>query len=110
MVDNDGKFIGADAVALYNEKDVEVIYHPFYPLKSLSVIRYKKEPLLQNVMKNGIRILKSRTLSEISEYSRDRLNRLPQEYKRFSYPHLYKVGLSERLRNERDRLFDEYKK
>ena len=55
-------------------------------------------------MENGVRLFKSRTLSEISEYRRDRLNRLPSEYKRLSYPHLYKVGLSEGLRNERDRL------
>ena len=31
------------------------------------------------------------------------------EYKRFDNPHIYKVGISTRLKQERDRLIDEYK-
>ena len=102
MLDNDGKFIGADAITLADEQDVEIMYHPLYPLKSLSVKKYNKEPLLQKVMENGVRLSKPRSLSEIAQYSRERLKNLPEEYKRFNYPHIYKVGLSDRLKNERD--------
>ena len=49
-------------------------------------------------------------LTEIAQYSCERLKNLPEEYKRFNYPHIYKVGLSDRLKNERDRLIYEYKK
>lgn len=109
ILDNDGNFAGADAVALTEEKDVEIIYHPFYPLKSLSVRDSKKEPLLHKVMGNGERLSEPLSLSEIASYSKDRLRKLPNEYKRFDNPHIYKVGLSDRLRKERDRLVEEFK-
>ena len=110
ILDNDDKFIGADVVTLADEQDVEIMHHPLYPLKSLSVKKYNKEPLLQKVMENGVRLSKPHSLSEIAQYSRERLKNLPEEYKRFNYPHVYKVGLSDKLQNERDRLIEEYKK
>ena len=110
ILDNEDKFIGADVVTLADEQDVEIMHHPLYPLKSLSVKKYNKEPLLQKVMENGVRLSKPHSLSEIAQYSRERLKNLPEEYKRFNYPHVYKVGLSDKLQNERDRLIEEYKK
>ncbi len=110
MLDNDGKFIGADAITLADEKDVDIIYHPLNPLKSFSVKKYNKEPLLQKVMENGVRLSKPQSLSEIARYSCERLKNLPGEYKRFYYPHIYKVGLSDRLKNERDWLIEVHKK
>ena len=110
ILDADGKFIGADAIALADEKDVEIIHHPLYPLKSLYIKQYNKEPLLKKVMGNGERLYDPLSLTEIAHYSRERLKDLPEEYKRFNYPHIYKVGLSERLRNERDLLIEEYTK
>lgn len=110
MIDNDGKFIGADAITLAEEKDVDIMYHPLNPLKSLSVKKYNKEPLLQKVMENGVRLSKPQSLSEIAQYSSGRLKNLPGEYKRFNYPHIYKVGLSDRLKNERDWLIVVHKK
>ena len=110
MLDNSGMFTGADAVTLADEKNVDTMYHPLNPLKSLSVKKYDKEPLLQKVMENGVRLSKPQSLSEIAHYSRERLKNLPGEYKRFNYPHIYKVGLSDRLKNERDWLIEVHKK
>jgi len=110
ILDNEDKFTGADAVTLADEQDVEIMHHPLYPIKSLSIKKYKKEPLLQKIIENGVRLSKSQSLSEIAQYSRERLKNLPEEYKRFNYPHIYKVGLSDRLKNERDKLIEEYKK
>jgi nicotinate phosphoribosyltransferase len=110
ILDNEGKFIGADAVTIYDEQDVEIMNHPLYPLKTFSVKEYNKEPLLQKVVENGVRISKPRLLTEIAQYSCERLKNLPEEYKRFNYPHIYKVGLSDLLKNERDRLIYEYTK
>lgn len=110
MSDSLGIFMGADAVTLADEKEVDIMYHPFFPLKSLSLKKYNKEPLLQKVMDNGVRISRPRELSEIASYCTERLKSLPPEYKRFNYPHIYKVGLSEKLRNERDKLVEEHKK
>lgn len=110
VLDNNGSFAGADAVTLSGETDTDMIYHPIFPDKSLFVGNKKKEPLLNKVMENGKRIQESLPLSQIACYSRERLEMLPPEYKRFDNPHVYKVGLSRRLRDERDRLIDEYKK
>ncbi len=109
ILDNEGNFMGADAVTLDDETDVGIMHHPVYPLKSLSFQKNDKEPLLHKIMEKGKRLSRPLNLPEIALYSSDRLKKLPAEYKRFNYPHLYKVGLSSRLKNERDRLIDEYK-
>jgi nicotinate phosphoribosyltransferase len=110
VIDSDTKFIGADAVTMADEEDVEIMYHPMYPLKSLSLKKYIKEPLLRKVMENGLRVNNPESLVEIAQYSRERMKRLPDEYKRFDNPHIYKIGISEKLQTERNRLVDEFKK
>ena len=110
VLDNDNNFAGADAVTLDHEQDLDVMYHPLYPHKSLPVQNRKKEPLLHKVMGDGARLSDPIRLTGIAQYSKERLKQLPGEYKRFNYPHVYKVGLSGSLRDERDRLIREYKK
>ncbi|OHB49362.1 MAG: nicotinate phosphoribosyltransferase [Planctomycetes bacterium GWF2_41_51] len=107
--DNDDNFWGADAIALSEETNVEKMFHPFEPLKSLHIEGINKEPLLKKVMQNGKRITEPQKLANISQYSQMRLNKLPEEYKRFKNPHIYKIGISERLRDERDKLIKKYK-
>ena len=102
--------MGADAVTLSDENDIEIMYHPLYPLKSLSLSKYFKEPLLHKVMENGEKVNKAKTLTEIADYSINRLEKLPEEYKRFDNPHIYKVGISNKLEAERNKLVDEFKK
>jgi nicotinate phosphoribosyltransferase len=110
MVDNEDKFIGADAIAMSDEQDLKVMHHPLYPLKSLSLLNMKKQPLLNKVMENGLRLNHAQTISQIASFSKDQLARLPAEFKRFDYPHIYKVGISARLQTARDRLINEFKK
>lgn len=107
VLDNDGRFAGADAVSINTEQDVDIMYHPLFPDKFLTTGGKRKETLLHKVMQGGNRLSPSPSLVEIAKYSTERLKLLPEEYKRFNYPHVYKVGLSERLRNERDRLIAE---
>jgi len=111
IVEENGLFYGADVVSLAEEKEGEfdVMLHPSKSHMSLSIGRYKKEPLLHKVVDNGERISEPKSINEIAEYSRQRLNRLSQEYKRFENPHLYKVGLSKSLKQERDRLVNRYR-
>jgi nicotinate phosphoribosyltransferase len=110
VLDSDNKFSGADVVTLSQEQDAEIMYHPLYPDKSLSILDKKKEPVLNKTMDHGKRLSEPLSLPQISQYRKERLEQLPTEYKRFNYPHVYKVGLSERLRNERNRLIEDYKK
>jgi nicotinate phosphoribosyltransferase len=104
MLNGNGQFAGSDVVTLYGEQNIDIMHHPLFPDKSLSIGHLTQEPLLEKVMENGVRLTEKQTLSQIAHYSRERLKMLPEEYKRFNYPHIYKVGLSTQLINERDRL------
>jgi nicotinate phosphoribosyltransferase len=106
----DGRWIGADAVALESEKEIKNIHHPFEPGKSMNVEEFQKEPLLEKVMENGKRLKEKTPLKDISAYRQERQNLLPEEYKRFVNPHIYKVGISDGLKSVRDKLIKEHKK
>ncbi|MFZ0491206.1 MAG: nicotinate phosphoribosyltransferase [Salegentibacter sp.] len=107
--DKQGKCIGADAVGLRSEEHIEEMFHPFEPFKSLKIGNHEQEALLKPVMQNGEMTIPKRTLSEIAEYSKGRLAELPREYKRFDNPHIYKVGISKALKEERDKIIAEFK-
>ena len=105
-----GDLIGADAVTLRDETQIDWIHDPKESLKSMNVSDFTLEPLLHPVMVNGKRTRPSRTLSEIAQYSKERLASLPAEYKRFYNPHIYKVGISANLKKEREELLKKYMK
>ncbi|MEO5788678.1 nicotinate phosphoribosyltransferase [Gelidibacter sp.] len=109
MLDENGMFYGADAVARFSEENVQQMVHPFDPRKSLDLNRFEHETLLEKVMENGKKVLPARTVSEIAAYSKARLEKLPEEYKRFQNPHIYKIGLSTKLKQERDALVQTHK-
>lgn len=109
VYDEQGHFFGADAIALSDETDVDAMHHAADPLKSLPLKGMKKEPLLEKVMDKGKRVNKARSLSAIRDYSAGRLALLPGEYKRFDNPHIYKVGISTKLKDLRHRLIEEHK-
>jgi nicotinate phosphoribosyltransferase len=109
MIDANNNFAGADAITLSDEKNIEVMRHPLYPLKSMALGAYSKEPLLRKVMENGVRQDSKCSLTEIASHCKERMSKLPEEYKRFDNPHIYKVGISRKLEEERNRLIDELK-
>jgi nicotinate phosphoribosyltransferase len=43
-------------IALHNEEDADIMYHPLFPHKTLSVGNKKKEALLHKVMEGGKRL------------------------------------------------------
>ncbi len=110
MKDDNGNCIGADAIGLSSESGVEEMHHPFEPYKSMNLKKFQQEPLLQKVMENGEMLIDKRSLTEIAGYSAKRLAELPIEYKRFNNPHIYKIGISELLRNEREKLINASKR
>jgi nicotinate phosphoribosyltransferase len=109
IINNSGEWIGADVVSLADETDFKFMHHPFDPVKSLKIEGYGKEALLRKVMENGKRIVKKLSLEEISDYRQQRIDKLPEEFKRFVYPHIYKIGISDNLKSERDSLINHYK-
>lgn len=106
----DGSFFGADMIVLEEEnpQTLSDLHHPVETGKFISVGNLQKEALLHAVFDNGRRLGVQRSISEIKEYSQKRLAQLPSEYKRFDNPHLYKVGLSKRLLEERNVLKEKY--
>lgn len=109
MIDQNGMFYGADVIGLFSEERIVAMLHPFDANKSLNLQDFKHEPLLNKVMANGKRTLTKRTVAEIATYAKARLSLLPEEYKRFQNPHIYKIGLSEVLKAKRDQLIKEHK-
>jgi nicotinate phosphoribosyltransferase len=55
-------------------------------------------------MEGGKRLYPPKTVQEIRETSLKQFQRLPGEYKRFINPHIYKIGISDSLKEIRDTL------
>lgn len=108
IFDNNGMFYGADAITLASEEKIDKMMHPFDPTKKLVIDGLKQEPLLEKVVENGKRLVHSKTVSEIASYSKSRLDMLPTEYKRLENPHIYKIGLSPRLKDQLHKLIDDH--
>ncbi|MDZ7796816.1 MAG: nicotinate phosphoribosyltransferase [Candidatus Marinimicrobia bacterium] len=106
--DKQGKILGADIISLRDDNDLSKMYHPLNPAKSMSFKNYKSESLLHPFMKNGSRLSETPSLSSISAYRAERLAELPDEYKRFDNPHIYKIGLSRKLKEKRDAMINYY--
>ena len=75
----------------------------------MNVENFEQEPLLHLVMENGQNLTTNSSLEEIANFSKRRLALLPLEYKRFDNPHIYKVGISDALKQERDQLINAHK-
>lgn len=104
-----GDFMGADVVTLIDETKPKEMYHPFEPFKTLDITNFKAKPLLQTVMQNGQITSPQPAIQEIATYARQRLQLLPVDYRRFDNPHNYKVGLSARLKQQRDELINSHR-
>jgi nicotinate phosphoribosyltransferase len=64
---------------------------------------------MQTVMVRGVAAIKS-TPRESAAYAQERLTHLAPEHKRFEFPHIYKVGISQELLNLRARLVEGFQK
>jgi len=105
---DDGTFYG-DGIVLENEENVETIYHPYYPAKHATVTTFNAEYLLTKVMQDGELTIDIPTPKESASYAQQRLTKLIPEHKRFDNPHIYKVGISQKLMNLRDNLTQKMK-
>jgi nicotinate phosphoribosyltransferase len=110
ILNDSNNFFGADVITIAHEKDVDMMYHPALPDKSLSVAGLTQQPLLDKVMENGKIVHPEKSLRDITAYCLLRLSQLPEEYKRFDNPHIFKVGLSRELIGLRNELKNRHKK
>jgi nicotinate phosphoribosyltransferase len=110
IANGDDNFFGADLICLHNEQDIDRMHHPVDTDKSMSLKGMKREPLLHPVMQDGRILHDLPSLKAIAAYCRERLARLAPEHKRFENPHIYKVGISSRLRDLRNELKHQHNK
>lgn len=108
--DEAGNF-SIDGIFCSDEKihNINPIYHPVYPEKHSIIGDLNYEPLLQQVVVNGKILSKLKTPKEIHSYLLKRTALLPDEHKRFISPHIYKVGISEKLLEIRNELSKQLK-
>ncbi|MGV3529709.1 MAG: nicotinate phosphoribosyltransferase [Flavisolibacter sp.] len=109
LLNADGRWIGADVISREGEEEIRHMFDPHAPMKSMSLEGLKKEAVLHKVMENGKRLEPGRSVHEVADYCKMRMQQLPDEYKRFDNPHVYKVGISEGLMKERDRMIATHK-
>jgi len=109
FTDKDGMFM-ADVIYLEGEDRPKRMFHLEDSGLYLDLSKYRDGNLLHKKMEKGKRIGTERPVKEIASYTRERLSLLPPEHKRFEYPHVYKVGLSEKLLSLRHKLIEEYRK
>ncbi len=105
IFDKDGNFY-RDAILLEQEKieETNFIHHPVYPEKYTPIQNLKFESLLEQVVQKGKIISGNKSLEDIRNYLFERSQKLPAEHRRFISPHLYKVGISEKLMKTRNTL------
>jgi len=91
---------------VYNQEDC-IIYCITETEKYFQTRNNDPEHLIIGVMKEGIIINKLRTVKNISNYTKKRLEQLDNQYKRFENPHIYKVGLGYGLKQMKNKLKEE---
>ncbi len=109
LFDGDGNFFGADAISLVDEASPSSMRDPFEPQKSMDLGSFRTEPQLLQVMEKGRPVEPQRSVASVAAYAKERLARLPDEYKRFDNPHIYKIGISPKLHELRTSLTIENK-
>lgn len=109
--DEDGN-IYRDGIMLEDEAPEEIawLYHPTQPDKKTQICQLRREQLLQPVFENGEILHPMPSPAECHEYLAQRAKQLPEEHKRFVMPHIFKVGISEKLLNLRNDLAGSYKR
>lgn len=106
--DDEGCFY-ADCIALEGEEPDKMV-HPVHKEKSLDLSGLSYEEIFVSHIIDGEINGSLPSLSEIRGRVESRLKLLPEEHKRFDFPHIYKVGISEQLQQLRDEIVKNYQK
>lgn len=102
-LNEDGSFY-CDGVLLEDEGEQDIVYHPHVTHKSSRVAKLKSETLLSKMVDQGRITITPPKPKQSATYALERLAKLNQEHKRFDNPHVYKVGVSKKLRDLKDQL------
>ncbi|MCE1197948.1 MAG: nicotinate phosphoribosyltransferase [Marinilabiliales bacterium] len=108
--DEEGNFY-RDGILLADEPEEECrwLIHPTQPDKRSRVCNLPHEMLLQPVYEAEKLLQPLPSPAESHAYLMERAKLLPEEHKRFIMPHIFRVGISERLQQLRDNLSSGYR-
>ena len=102
----------ADLIALKDENfdglDKLEIFHPDFTWKRKTVTNFYVKDLNIDVIKDGKVVCNRPSVMEIAAYHKESYGQFWNEYKRLLNPHIYKVDLSEKLFNLKQKLLKEY--
>lgn len=98
-----GRFL-ADGIELTNAGIPERIYHPSEPSKYTDTGHLEAQALLRQVWDDGRLSGVPESTEEIASYARKRLSMVPDEVKRFEYPHTYKSGIGPELQTLQNQM------
>lgn len=101
---NADESFNCDGISLCDDTSYKFIQHPYYPAKRTQLNGFKPERIIHPVVLKGEIIADIPTVTESAEYAKQRLSQLNAEHKRFDNPHVFKVGISSKLRRLRDKL------
>lgn len=103
----------ADLITLEDEVIDEsrplTIFDPVLTWKKMTITNYTAKELLVPVFINGEQVYQSPNLMEIQKYAATQMDTLWDEYKRLNNPHVYKVDLSQKLYDLKNRLLQEHR-
>lgn len=105
----------ADILALENENIIEnteyKYFHPMVDYRQFAFKAAKVEPLLKKRIKNGKRIAERKSDTEQLKLSRatmqNQLKTFDESYKRILNPHIYKVSITEKLKDLKVKFIEE---
>lgn len=104
--DSAGHFY-ADGMYCGHETPDHHLIHPTNPHKNVDLAGFTSEPLYHRFVENGQRVDGYGGLEQSAAYARSRLMQLHEAHLRFDYPHMYKVGISRRLKELRDHFMEQ---
>lgn len=103
----------ADLIMLDEEEIDEskplTIFNPNAVWETMTIENFYTEEVLKPIFVDGKQVYEKPNLAEIKKHAEDELDTLWDEYKRFTNPHVYKVDLSQKLYDLKDRLLREWK-
>src|SRR5690606_20546971 len=104
-INGNGQFY-ADGIMLADEDPghIDTIVHPQYTDKKSQVNGLKEEAIVSKVFEHAKVLLGEKRIAETSDYRKYSVTQLSDEHKRFEFPHIYTVGLSDKLIKMSDNL------
>ena len=103
----------ADLIALRDEEfDTSkplTLYHPEYTYKRKTITDYTMRELLVPIFIDGELVYDCPSMAEIQRYAKNEMDSLWEESKRLLNPQLYKVDLSDRLYELKNRMIHEHR-